>query len=131
MGRPKKATAPKEEPAEAAAPKETVSKAEAVRQAIAAGMDTPADGVEFIKAHYGIEMPRPMWSSYVSQAKAREQKKSGEPAKRGPKPKLAATAPEPAPANGDGDLLSALEALKPLIASQGAEKLHRLIDVLK
>ena len=32
--------------------------------------------------------------------------------------------------SGDGDLLEALEAMKPLVASMGAEKVKRLVDLL-
>jgi hypothetical protein len=128
MGRPKKSTSPKAEATESAKPAETMSKAEAVRLALADGIEAPGEISEFVMARYGLELSKQMASSYKAQEKARDAKKSGEApaaATRGPKPKAAASS------GRDVDLLSALEALKPLIASQGAERLHRLIDVLK
>lgn len=130
MGRPKKPAkstpTAKSESGQETHDKEPVSKADAVRAALAKGLDSLDDIEGFVKSQYGLEISRQMLSSYKAQQRAREAKKAGgEPAKRGPKPKAAASS------GGDGDILSALEALKPLIASQGAEKLHRLIDVLK
>ncbi len=56
---------------------QNVSKADAVRQAMAAGMESPGDGVAYIKTHFGIDLPKPMWSSYRAQIKAREAKLAG------------------------------------------------------
>ena len=110
-----------------------VSKADMVRAALAAGMETPTDGLGFIKSKYGIDFPRPMWSSYKAQLRAQEQKKALKGAKPGRKPKAAVEgylAPPKVTPKGDGDLLDALEAMKPLVASLGAEKVHRLVDLL-
>ncbi|AGA26395.1 hypothetical protein [Singulisphaera acidiphila] len=51
-----------------------MSQAEAVRQAIAVGMDAPSDGVEFIMAHFGIEMDNKKFSLAKSQQKIRDAK---------------------------------------------------------
>lgn len=104
-----------------------ISKAEAVRQALSAGMDRPADGVEFIKAHYGIEIENQTFSTYKAQQKARAAKKEVA------KPKAAVEgylAPPKIEAAGDGDLLGAMEAMKPLVASLGADKVKRIVDLL-
>ena len=65
--------------------------------------------------------------------------KKEEPTKRGRRPKQEAgrsvegtQAPPPRqqPAAGEADVLDTLEALKPLIAQHGADKLKRLVDLL-
>jgi hypothetical protein len=94
MGRPKKSIQPAPIEPERTTPENnppTVSKAEAVRQALAAGMESPEDGVGFIKSNYGIEMTRQMWSSNKAQEKARDSKKDeGAPrGKPGRKPAVA------------------------------------------
>ena len=53
------------------------SKAEMVRSAVTAGMESPGEGTAWIKEHYGVDLPKPMWSSYRAQAKAREAKAGG------------------------------------------------------
>lgn len=125
-------------PAPKAAQMTAVSKAEAVRQALAAGMESPGDGVGFIKSNYGIDMEKQAFSSYKAQAKARDAKHSdAEPkGKPGRKPKAAsvegylAPPPKPRAVGEEGDLIASLETLKPLIASYGADKVKRLVDLL-
>jgi hypothetical protein len=116
-----------EEPSSPArAPQASVSKADAIRAALAEGLDSLGDIEGFIKSRFGLEMPRQMISSYKAQQKARDKKQAGgeEPARkpRGPvaKPTL----------NGELDVITALEALKPLVHQLGAEKVKRLVDVL-
>src|SRR5947208_7612225 len=105
-----------------AAPK--ISKADAVRAAVAEGIDTPEEGVAFILKKFGIEMGKPMWSSYRSQEKARAKKAGGgQPAaKRGRKPRAAA-APAPVPSgNGPAGLSIQVEAIKSLVDTLGVEQ---------
>jgi hypothetical protein len=114
-------------------PSPAVSKADMVRAALADGMETPTDGLGFIKSKYGVDFPRPMWSSYKAQLRAQEQKKALKRGKPGRKPKAAVEgyiAPPKIEVKGDGDLIDALEAMKPLVASLGAEKVKRLVDLL-
>lgn len=150
MGRPKKAAAPKHvEPEDQsqeeleATPPESVSKVEAVRRAVAAGVETPAQGADYVMKHFGIEMDNKTFSLNRSQAKSRAAKLGGATkGKPGRKPKVVAerggsivdngfvAQPAKPRANGEGDLLETLEALKPLIASQGAARLKRLVDLI-
>lgn len=117
-------------------PKAAISKAEMVRVALAEGMEKPDDGVAFIKARYGIDLPKPMWSSYRAQQKARDKKAAGstESPKRGRKPRQVAETGQVAPskiqAKGNLDVIGALEALKPLVKQMGAEDVKRLVDIL-
>ena len=100
------------------------------REAIAAGMETPDDAVEFIRKKFGIEMSKPHFSA----VKAQEKKKTmSAPAKRGRKPKAAVEgylAPPKIVPTGEGDLLDAIEAMKPLVASLGVEKVKRIAELL-
>ncbi len=129
-----KAVEPKEEsnPQVEPEPTKAVSKAEAVRQALANGLDGLDDIAGFIRSKHGIEMPRPQLSAYRSQQKARE--RSGSTAtKRGRKQKTAVEgylAPPKIVPTGDGDLLDAMEAMKPLVARLGVDKVKRLVDLL-
>jgi hypothetical protein len=134
MGRPKTKTKPVAAESASAEMKPSVSKAEAVREALAAGKEMPEEGVAYLLDHFGIVMDRQTFSSNKSQEKAREAKKAeaAPKGKPGRKPKAAVEgylAPPPK-ARGNGDVLETLEALKPLIASHGAQKLHRLVDLL-
>jgi len=130
---------PETEDDEPEASGKAISKAAAVRDALEQGEDSPEDGVAYIKKIHGIEMTRQMFSSYKAQQKARDAKKEAAPkGKPGRKPKAAAApaiegylAPPPKPAPpGGSDLLDAMEAMKPLIASLGKEQVHRIIDLL-
>ncbi len=155
MGRPKKSVpapvepedesqeTPDEEPARTIEPgpipQGAVSQTDAARAALDAGYEKPAEAVKYIMDTFGIEMNPQYFSAIKTRTRgsAGEAKKA-EPAKRGRKPKAAAPvavkAPAPAKAtpaaNGESDLLESLETLKPLIASMGAEKVKRLVDLL-
>jgi hypothetical protein len=146
MGRPRTAKHPKAEPA--APPEdrpqghagpdaggEAVSKSAAAREAIAQGIESPEDAVAFIKQRFGIEMSKPHFSAVKSQLKKREASggSAAPKARRGRKPKAAVEgylAPPKVVPTGEGDLLEALEAMKPLVASLGAEKVKRIVDLL-
>lgn len=132
MGRPKKTTPTESTPTQPEVAT-TVTKTEAVRQALAEGLDSPGDIAAFAKAKYGLEIPKPQVSAYKAQAKkkAADGSSNGKPGRKpkasvedylAPPPKLAPT--------GDGDLLDALEAMKPLVANLGKERVHRLVELL-
>jgi hypothetical protein len=105
----------------------TISKSEAVRRAVDDGADQPLDGVAYIKSHFGLEIGPQHFSAVksgylkkkgVATPNTRFQKKA-EPAER-----------QPPPVNGETDLLAAMEAVKPLVASLGADKVKRIVDLL-
>ncbi len=158
MGRPRKATAPAPAPVEPeeesqevpeeepeveedgepeVAGRKGVNKSKAARAAIDAGHDKPVAAVAYIKRQFGIDMNPQHFSSIKSNYK----KSQGEE-----KPVEAASAPArsrkvvspavegyvaPPPMQSEGgDLLDTLEALKPLIAQHGADKLKRMVDLL-
>jgi hypothetical protein len=135
MGRPKKTTNPTAVQPKPTQPEgaTTVSKTEAVRQAIAEGLNSPGDIAAFAKSKYGLEIPKPQVSAYKAQAK-KKAAGGGSNGKPGRNPKASvegylAPPPKIVP-TGEGDLLDALEAMKPLVASLGKEKVHRLVDLL-
>jgi hypothetical protein len=132
----RKATTPKDvERLDAVGPQppdgKAVSKAEAVRAAIDAGMETPDEGIAFVKTHYGLEITKPHFSAVKSDYKKRS---SAPPGRPGRKPRAAVEgylAPPPRPATDDApDLLAAMEAIKPLVASLGPDRVKRIVDLL-
>lgn len=66
-----------EEP-EPANDKPTMSKADMVRAGLAEGLTKPGDIAEFIQSRFGVDIPKPMVSSYAAQERARQRKASGE-----------------------------------------------------
>lgn len=108
-----------------------ITKSEAVRRALADGVGQPGDGVAYIRDNFGLEIS----PTHFSAVKSTEGKK-GEAApkgKPGRKPKAAVDGylapPQPMP-SGNSELLDAMEAMKPLVASLGKEQLHRIIELL-
>ncbi|WP_165252191.1 thioesterase [Paludisphaera soli] len=116
-----------------------ISKAAAVRDALEQGEESPDDGVAYIKKIHGIEISKQMFSSYKTKEKTRQsenQQPAAPKGKPGRKPN-GETAPEPRPApaarpaaNGEPDLIEAMEAMQPLVASLGADKVKRIVDLL-
>jgi len=95
--------------------------------------------MEFTRSRFGVEIKPSDFTLYKSKAKgAAASAKKAEPAKRGPKPKAASPAPDTvtvasapkAASNSEADLIESLETLKPLIASMGADRVKRLVDLL-
>jgi hypothetical protein len=132
MARARTAKHPKtEEAAETEAagqPLKKITKAQAVRDALEDGLDGLDDIVNFAQTRYGLEITKQQASIYKS-----KEKMKAVSSKPGRKPKAAVEgylAPPKSEAKGDGDLIDALEALKPLIAQYGVDKVKRLVEVL-
>ncbi len=151
MGRPKKAVPKHVEPEEESqevpeeqqaleatsptrttksAPQESVSKAEAVRRAVAAGVETPAQGVDYVMKHFGIEMDNKTFSLNRSQQKSRQGKHViGKP---GRKPKATSQAVDgylaPPASNGhfSGGMIGDLAAIKALVEKLGVEEVQAI-----
>lgn len=111
-------------PAEADEIVKSVKKAEAVRQCILAeGWDIqPADGVEWIKAKYGIEINPQHFSSTKSQLR----KKEGEPSGKRGRPATGATT-----RTAGGSISEAVRAVKELVDKYGADEVRALLDLLE
>lgn len=108
-----------------------ISKVDAVRRALAEGADTPEDGTDYIRKTFGIEMTRQHFSSTKSQLKSRGAKKGdGKPGRKPRSMEGILSPPKTRAANGEGDLLAALEAIKPLVASLGVEKVKKIAELL-
>ncbi len=131
---------PEEEPArvlETAPPSDTMSKADACRAALAAGIDTAEKAQEFTRSKFGVEIKPTDFALYKSKGKKAEpptaKGKPGRKPKAAPSPAIEGyLAPPPAP-NPPGeqlDLLAAMEAMKPLVAALGVEKVKRIADLL-
>lgn len=112
-----------------------MNKSKAARAAIDAGHEKPVAAVAYIKRQFGIDMNPQHFSSIKTnyrkaQGEAKPDKAAPAPARKVTSPAVEGyVAPPPKPADG-GDLLDALEALKPLIAQHGADKLKRMVDLL-
>jgi len=159
MGRPRKADNPRPAPIEPeedsqevpeeepeveeeggepeVAGQQSTNKSKAARAAVDAGYEKPVAAVAYIKRQFGIDMKPQHFSSIKSNyRKAQVEAKSVEAASApAPGRKVATPAVEgfiaPPPRRSDGgDLLDTLEALKPLIARHGADKLKRMVDLL-
>lgn len=111
-----------------------ISTAKAVRDAIAKGIESPAEIVGYLKSQFGIDTTKQMVSSYKSKLKARNNAgtEQGATSKHEPehRPK-ASSSVRKSTVNGDGDLLDALASMKPLIAQFGAEKVKKMVDLLE
>jgi hypothetical protein len=111
-----------------------ITKSEAVRRALADGVDQPADGVAYVRDNFGLELSPTHFSAVKSTHLKKQQGESAPKGKPGRKPKAAVEgylAPPPKPAaDGETDLLAAMEAMKPLVASLGADKVKRIVDLL-
>ena len=114
-----------------------MNKSKAARAAIDAGHDKPVAAVAYIKRQFGIDMNPQHFSSIKSNYKKSQGEEKPVEAASPPTPrrKVATPAVEgyvaPPPKQADGgDLLETLEALKPLIAQHGADKLKRMVDLL-
>ena len=86
-------------------------------------------------------MTRQTFSSYKSEleGKGGQEEAAAPKGKPGRKPKAApsqavegylAPPPKPQAAGGETDLLAAMEAMKPLVAALGADKVKRIADLL-
>ena len=77
-------------------------------------------------------MSKPHFSAVKSQLKKREGGGAAPKGRPGRKPEAAVEgylAPPKVVPTGEGDLLEALEAMKPLVARLGVEKVKRIVDL--
>ncbi len=113
-----------------------MSKTDAIRAAVSEGFESPGDGVDFIKRRFGLELSKQHFSATKSKLRLVEGGRSKEagqaprPAKKKSMPIGGYLAPPEQPADREGNLLEALEAIKPLIAQHGAESVRRMVDLL-
>jgi hypothetical protein len=104
-----------------------MSKSAAARAALAAGIESPQKACAFILKRFGIEMSPQHFSAVKSQCKAANEA----PAKKRKSAVEGYLAPPPnRSANSGADVLESLEALKPLIAQYGSDKVKRMVDLL-
>lgn len=116
--------------ADVAEPKPPISQVDAIRAALDAGHEKPKEGVKYIEATFGIHVS----PTYFSVQKGKRAKSAVRvPVKRGRRARGTVEgylAPPRIDARRDGDLLNAMAAIKPLIASLGAEKVKKIVDLL-
>lgn len=120
-----------------------ISNVEAVRQAIAAGVEKPADGVLWIKTRYGIEMNAQAFSTNKSNILKKQEETSATTrvtktvTATPPTKTIQAPAMRAATANGVTNGTSAAfdlelaRQIKQLVAAHGAEKVKGLVDLFE
>ncbi len=110
----------------------TMSKAGAARAALADGVVVPKEASIYIKRKFGIDISPQQFSAEKSRLKLRSggfnPLSNQGPSGKGLDGYLAPPSKRSAP--GEADLLMALEAMKPLIAQLGTEKVKRMVDLL-
>lgn len=99
-----------------------VKKIDAVRAALAEGIEKPDEAVAWIKEKFGIDLPKPQWSSYRSQIKSKEAGKTATPRQPSQLP--------PTPAK-QGDVVDALETIKGLVQQLGADRVKRIVSLFE
>ncbi|QDV39245.1 thioesterase [Tautonia plasticadhaerens] len=113
-----------------------LSKSEAIRRALSAGVESPSEGAQYVRDHFGIEVTPQHFSASKAQQKKRQEKGGAPKARRGRKPKVEpeggylAPPPKTQAVDSQPDLLAALEAMKPLVDNLGKAQVHRLVDLL-
>jgi hypothetical protein len=126
MAKKKDAEAPAET---ATAPAEKITQRVAVQRALAAGVDSPADGVAYVKKEFGITLNNQGFSTIKSQLK----KAAGESkpaAKRGRPAASANGAVVHKPvANAVSSPAELARAVKELVAAHGVETVKDMVDV--
>ncbi len=114
-----------------------MSKTDAIRAAMAEGIESPGDGVNFIRRRFGLEMSKQHFSATKSKLKSMEGATKAAPkaapksvTKRKQEPVGDYQTPPEQPAGRDGNLLDTLEQMKPLIAQYGPDHVKRMVDLL-
>jgi len=118
-------------PADAAeAPAEKMTQREAVEKALAAGKESPADGVAYVKEEFDITLSNGAFSTIKSKIKNTADapaKKRGRPAASANEPAAPKPAGKtPAAATNPAELA---QAVKALVKQHGAEAIKQMVDV--
>jgi len=116
----------------------TISKADAARAAIRQGIESPQEASAYIMQQFGIDMAPQHFSAVKSQLrkKEREAESAGQPSAPGRRGRRSTienylSSPPRQPSSGvEADLLDAMEAIKPLVAHLGADKVKRIVELL-
>jgi hypothetical protein len=108
-----------------------ISKAEAVRRALLVGVESPQEGVWFIKQEFGIEILPAVFSQYKYKfrpAKSRQARHTERANHHAPT------------TDGDGldrpidnaeDLLTLVKVVKDLVSRMGVERVHELVELFR
>lgn len=112
-----------------------VSKSEAIRKALAAGFEGPQEGSAYIRSQFGLDVGPRHFSAVKAHEKSKDTavSKGRPPARRGRPRSIEGILSAPklqVPATGEGELIAALEAMKPLVASLGVDKVKRIAELL-
>jgi hypothetical protein len=108
----------------------TISKSDAARAAIDQGIENPTKASEFVLKRYGIEMTPQHFSTVKSQYKKATENGPAPKGKPGRKPKAAGMVTN-AIANGGGDMLDDLTAVKHLVKRLGVEQVRKIVGLFE
>src|SRR5262249_4903708 len=110
-----------------------MSKTEAARRALEAGKEKPKDAVEYIKKEFDVDLTPQHFSSIKTQLKKKQATTGGKGRKASTRSHAVEgyLAPPPKDVTSDEpDLFAAMEAMKPLVATLGVEKVKRIAELL-
>ena len=125
-------------------PAKPVTKSQAMDAAMAAGADMPAEGVAYVKEHFGLEVSNKQFSTHKSMVKQMAaidaRPKSAKPlpvpktavAKATPVPAAVEPAtPPPAPVRPAASAADLARQIKSLVADHGAGAVGEMLDVFR
>jgi hypothetical protein len=105
------------------------TKVEAVRRALAEGVDSPTEGVAFIKEHFGLEVSPGMFSAYKSQMRSKKGKPGRKPGRKPKSESGTASAAGVSKAPTTDNLVGAVATVQQLVQQLGAETVRGLVDL--
>jgi hypothetical protein len=107
-----------------------ITQREAVSQALAAGKDSPPDGVAYVKEQFGITLNNGAFSTIKSQIK----KAAGESKPRGKPGRPAGAKAAPAAkssVNGVPNMALQIEAIKTLCTQLGVDQVKQIAELFR
>lgn len=106
-----------------------ITQKEAVKQALAAGKDSPPDGVAYVKEHFDITLNNGAFSTIKSQLK----KASGTTVSAGKRGRPTAKTPSAAApsANGVPNMALQIEAIKTLCSTLGVDQVKDIAELFR
>jgi hypothetical protein len=126
------------ETSEGAAPAKPMTKAQAMDAALAAGAGMPADGVAYVREHFGLDVSNKQFSTHKSLVRQKAaidaRDKLGKPATAvAATPAISARFEQPAKsaAKGPASPAELARTIKALVADHGAGAVGEMLDVFR
>src|SRR3954469_26026547 len=103
------------------------TKADAVRQALKEGVESPQDGVAYVKEKFGLEITAQQFSTYKSIERKKANGSNGVGSRKAPA-RRSGRLPVPAPITGS--ISDDLTALKEMVKRYGADEVISLVSLV-